>query len=95
MKLVPLEKIVKNIMKMKTHMYDITEYTTMPRASYWVDKMKTIKKIQSLPTIDPIQIIDEMIEENIKWGSIWEIARNSDKMEVLQELKSRLSLTQK
>lgn len=50
------------------------------------------EELDKLPTIDPISTIDEMIEEvNNPWKE-WE---SKHKTQVLQELKSRLSLNKK
>lgn len=59
--------------------------------------MKTIEKIQSIPTIDPIATIDEMIEELEKHDkSLWFIKTKQSHWYVcLEELKYRLSIIPK
>ena len=81
MKLIPLEEVIK-VLNRLDYYFD----------SDWAYKhMESI--LHSLPTIDPIATIDEMIEDLLgKWGSIPEIAKNTHQVEVLQALKSRLSL---
>lgn len=50
-------------------------------------------KFDNLPTIDPISTIDEMIEEYKNSDSYWIAWHIYER--IFQELKSRLSLTQK
>lgn len=60
----------------------------------WSSTLENIvERFNEIPSIDPIATIDEMIEDLLgKWGSIPEIAKNTHQVEVLQALKSRLSL---
>ena len=50
-----------------------------------------LNNIYYIPTIDPIAIIDEMIDELLHDSSFWTGIINSHKIDTLQELKSRLT----
>ena len=77
MKLIPLERVQNMICLLPQDEHDFM-----------------FSELMELETIDTISTIDEMIEDLLgKWGSIPEIAKNTHQMEVLQALKSRLSLT--
>lgn len=58
---------------------------------YWYKIDELTESVQALPTIDPIATIDEMIEEEQNWFADLYKETVIDR---LQELKSRLSLTQ-
>ena len=58
-------------------------------AWYWVGDL--IDSIERITTIDPIAIIDEMIDELLPDSSFWTGIINSHKIDALQELKSRLT----
>jgi len=88
-KLIPLETL-KTFLKSR-------RFTEEKNGWYVLSLSPTvIDELDSLPTIDPIATIDEMIEYNKKSSDYM-----NDKLawpvreKLLQELKSRLSLTQK
>ena len=94
MKLIPFEKI-ENIIKWwedrNNRFDDSNEY---PILKTWIEiirnKIQEIDTIDS-KTIDPIEIIDEMIDELLPDSSFWTGIINSHKIDALQELKSRLT----
>lgn len=79
MKLIPFEEVVK-ILKSRLHYFDWEEI-----------RREIMYEICSIQSIDPIAIIDEMIDELLPDSSFWTSIINSHKIDALQELKSRLT----
>lgn len=85
MKLIPFEEIEKAISSM-----DIEAPSTRQNIL-----KKLSEKIKAIHTIDPIEEIDNMIEELDRTYQTQTPEKTYLQMEVLRELKKRLSLTQK
>ena len=88
-KYIPLEQL-KTFLKSRRFNSETKEWWVLALSPTVIDEL------DSLPTIDPIATIDEMIEYNKKSSDYM-----NDKLawpvreKLLEELKSRLSLTQK
>lgn len=96
MKLIPLEEVEKLIKNKMKELHELRkEPWILPKDAYtammvWVDEIR--EELSSIPTIDPIAIIDEMIEEKDTDNETLRFLYR----EKLKELKSRLyPLTQK
>ena len=87
MKLIPLEEAEKVFQKY-IHLAKKNHHKTITIPMFEV----VADDIKEIPTIDPFSTIDEMIEE-YKNDSV--ALTNAYRIDWLQELKSRLSLTQK
>lgn len=82
MKLIPLEEAERMLEEMKKQFAWKDDFQVWVTA--WIEA--SIYRIKAVQTIDPISTIDEMMLQ---------CRRNKDAYEALEELKSRLSITQK
>lgn len=95
MKLIPLEE-VRKIYNKNRYSQKVSDWYTESCPNVVVDviSINAIEELESLPTIDPITTIDEMIEEyKMNWAYIEWTVQFIDV--ILSDLKTRLLLTQK